>query len=127
MNQKLVLTPIILTIVAVASTLLVLSPSMTGNAQAQLHNDRNEYSTDYNSAYSHDDKNSKKSSDVNIQKIKCVNSNINVNGIDINQIPTDDLATAEAANEDGGAACAHGPGPRWRWRFLVWRSRRCSR
>lgn len=72
-------------IIAVASALLVLGPSI--NSQAQLYNDRNEYSTDYNNAYSHDDKNSKKSSDVNIQKIKCVNSNLNVNGIDISEIP----------------------------------------
>ena len=62
-NQKLLLVPIMLTIV-VASALLVLSPSI--NAQAQMYNDRNEYSSDYNMAYSHDDK---KNSGADIQKL----------------------------------------------------------
>lgn len=95
-----VLAPIILTILATG--LLVLNPSI--NAQAQMYNDRNEYSSDYNNDYSHDNKNSKKSSGVNIQKIKCVNSNLNVNGIDINQIPQDGTNTWDAVNEDGGVA-----------------------
>lgn len=109
-NQKLLLVPIILTI-AVASVLLVLSPSI--NAQAQMYDDRNEYSNDYNKAYSHDDKNSKKNSGPDIQKLKCVNSNLNLNGIDINQIPTDDLATAEAANEGGADATGAQNGNGW--------------
>jgi len=45
------------------------------------------------------------SSHTDIQKIKCVNSNINVNGIDITQIPQDGTATA-AANEGGTSADA---------------------
>lgn len=44
----------------------------------------------------------KKSSDVNIQNIKRVNSNINVNGIEITQIPSgpDDMTVAAAAAAD---------------------------
>jgi hypothetical protein len=43
-------------------------------------------------------------SHVDIQKIKCVNSNINVNGIDITEIPQD--ANALAAANEGGAGDA---------------------
>ena len=78
-----------------------------------MYNDRQEYSSDYNKYYSHDNKNIKKSSGVNIQKINCGNSNVNVNGIDINQIPTDDLATAETANEGGGPAANTQNGNGW--------------
>lgn len=44
----------------------------------------------------------KKSSDVNIQNIKRVNSNINVNGIEITQIPSgpDDMTVPAAAADD---------------------------
>jgi hypothetical protein len=35
-----------------------------------------------------------------IQKIKCVNSNININGVDITQIPQDNTALVAAANEE---------------------------
>ena len=53
-----------------------------------------------------------KKTNVNILKIKCVNSNINVNGIDITQIPRDDTATRAAANEGGaeGAYTQNGNG-----------------
>ena len=78
-----------------ATGLLALNPSMVG---AQQYGDH-QYGYDNN-------KYQKKSSDVNIQKIKCVNSNININGIDITQIPTDDLATAESANEGADATGA---------------------
>src|SRR5574339_205396 len=44
-----------------------------------------------------------KSSDVKVQKIKYVNSNINVNGIDITEIPPDGTTAAEAAENEGGA------------------------
>ena len=47
----------------------------------------NNYYKDYN-GYDYP-KDPKKNSHVDIQKIKCVNSNINVNGIDITQIPQD--------------------------------------
>ena len=48
----------------------------------------------------------KKRAYVDIQKLKCVNSNINVNGIDITQIPQDPTALA-AANEGGTAEAAN--------------------
>ena len=47
---------------------------------------------DYDYGY---EKHQEKSSDVNIQKIKCVNSDINVNGIDIKEIPHDATTTGE--------------------------------
>src|SRR5574339_1248751 len=57
--------------VIVATGLLVLNPlMMIGNAQTE------------------------------IQKIKCVNSNININGVDITQIPRDNTASVAAANEE---------------------------
>jgi len=71
-----------------ATGLLALNPSTITNANAQTYGDQYGYGN-----YQ------KKSSHTDIQKIKCVNSNINVNGIDITQIPTDDLATAESGNE----------------------------
>ena len=84
--------------IAVASALLVLSPAM--NAQAQMYENQYEYNNNNN------DHKTKKSSDVNTQKIKCINSNINVNGIDINQIPTDDLTTTETSYEGADATGA---------------------
>ena len=56
--------------------------------------------------YSYDKNHQKKSSHGDIQKISCVNSNINVNGIDITQIPEDATATA-AANEGAAADAAN--------------------
>ena len=92
--------------VMVAAGLLALSPSMIGNAQAQLYandygHDDNYYQDDNRYSY---DKKDQKSSHTDIQKIKCVNSNLNVNGIDVTQIPTD--ATALAAANEGGAGGA---------------------
>jgi hypothetical protein len=97
-NNKIVLASIV---VIVAAGLLALNPSMIGNAQEQMY-DNNYYQDD--NRYSFDKKESK-SSHVDIQKIKCVNSNINVNGVDITQIPQDDTATA-AANEEAAAVDA---------------------
>ena len=104
-NKKIVLASIT---VIVAAGLIGLSPStMIGDAQAQMY--ANEYGYDNNyyqddNRYSYDKK-EPKSSHVDIQKIKCVNSNINVNGIDITQIPQDGTTLA-TANE--GAADATG-------------------
>ena len=85
-NKKIVLTSIA---VIVAAGLLVLNPSIIGDAQAQA----------YNSEYEYDNYcPQEKSFHTDIQKIKCVNSNINVNGIDVTQIPQDNTAVA-AANE----------------------------
>ena len=79
-NNKVVLASIML---AVAATLLTLNPSMITTAQAEPYGDEYAY-----------DKHPEKTN-VNIQKIKCVNSNINVNGIDITQIPQDFATTNE--------------------------------
>ena len=101
-NQKVVFASITLII---AAGLMALSPSMIGNAQAQMYDNQYRHDNNYyqdDNKYSYDKK-EPKSSHVDIQKIKCVNSNINVNGIDIQEIPRDDIATT-AANE--GAADA---------------------
>lgn len=79
-NNKVVLASIML---AVAASLLTLNPSMITTAQAEPYGDEYGY-----------DKHPEKTN-VNIQKIKCVNSNINVNGIDINRIPQDFATTNE--------------------------------
>lgn len=79
-NNKVVLASIML---AVAASLLTLNPSMITTAQAEPYGDEYGY-----------DKHPEKTN-VNIQKIKCVNSNINVNGIDITQIPQDFATTNE--------------------------------
>ena len=81
-----------------ATSLIALNPSMIGNAGAQLYGDQYGY-----------DNHQKKSSHTDIQKIKCVNSNINVNGIDIRQIPQNGPDAAAATNEadaEGTAADA---------------------
>ena len=89
--------------VIVAAGLMALSPSIIGNAQAQMYDNRYGYDNNYyqdDNRYSYD-KNDPKSSHTDIQKIKCVNSNINVNGVDIRQIPQDGPGVA-AANEEAG-------------------------
>jgi hypothetical protein len=78
-NNKVVLASIML---AIGASLLTLNPSMITTAQAEPYGD--EYGYD-----NHPEK-----TNVNIQKIKCVNSNINVNGIDT-QIPQDFATTNE--------------------------------
>jgi len=78
-------------ILIVIAGLLVLNPSTITIVQAQM------YSYDY--GYDKDEK----KSDVNIQKIKCVNRNINVNGIDITQIPQDTTAASELQPNDQGS------------------------
>jgi hypothetical protein len=104
-NQtKIVLASITLII---AAGLLALSPSMIGNAQAQMYDNQYGYDNNYyqdDNRYSYE-KNDPKSSHTDIQKIKCVNSNINVNGIDITQIPHD--ATVLAATNEGGVEGAN--------------------
>lgn len=116
-NKRIVFASILGVILAIG--ILALNPSMIGNAQAQSYgyNDQYSYEDNYykdDNRYGYDNKHPKKNSDVNIQKIKCVNSNVNVNGIDITQIPQEpnDLATAanEATNEDGVANTQNGNG-----------------
>ncbi len=82
--------------VIIATGLLALNPSIIGYAQGQMYG---------NYEYGYDNNYPKKSSPGDIQKINCVNSNINVNGIDITKIPEDTTATA-AANEGIEAADA---------------------
>jgi hypothetical protein len=65
-NKKIVFVSILGAILATG--LLSLNPSTITNGGAQLYEDEYKY-----------DNQPKKSSDVNVQKIKCVNSNINVN------------------------------------------------
>ena len=92
-----------------AAGLLALNPSTITNAQAQMYDNQYGYDNNYyqdDNRYSSDN-HPKKSSHVDIQKISCVNSNINVNGIDITQIPEDTTATAESANEGAGPDAAN--------------------
>jgi hypothetical protein len=84
-----------------ATGLLALNPSLITNASAQVYQDRYGY-----------DKQPEKTN-VNVQKIKCVNSNINVNGVDITQVPQGSTALAstnEAGTEDASNA-QNGNGP----------------
>jgi len=69
-----------------ATGLLALNPSTITNAGAQLYGDQYGY-----------DNYKKKSYDVNVQKIKCINKNLNINGIDITEIPQvpDDMLAAQ--------------------------------
>ncbi|MGB9169676.1 MAG: hypothetical protein WCB31_12200 [Nitrososphaeraceae archaeon] len=75
-----------------ATGLVALNPSMVGNAGAQLYGDQYGY-----------DNHQKKSSHTDIQKIKCVNSNINVNGVEITRIPQEGSGVAAGAANEAGA------------------------
>lgn len=87
-NNKVLLASIML---AIGASMLTLNPSMFTTAQAQPYGDG------YGNGY---DKHSEKTN-VNIQKIKCINSNINVNGIDVNEVPQGDgLTASESANDE---------------------------
>ena len=91
MTTQKVLLVSILTVVEIG--LLVLSSSimmMVVNAQAQMYN--YVYEPVHYNVYP----DPKKSSDVNIQKIKCLNSNITVNGLDITQIQDGAIVAAGA-------------------------------
>ena len=104
-----------------ATGLLALNPSMIGNAKAEMYydeyddtyynddNNRHGYDSNYNyqddNRYSYDNNHQKKISNTNNQKINCIISNINVNGVDITQIPQDNNVLA-AANEGAGGADA---------------------
>jgi hypothetical protein len=90
MNKEKVVFP---SIILIASGLLTLGPSI--NTQAQIYD--LDLGNDHYKVYP----DPKKNSDVNVQKLKCVNSNINVNGIDMTEIPQN--PTALAATNVGGA------------------------
>jgi len=89
MNKEKVVFPSILLI---ASGLLTIGPSI--NTEAQIYDF--DFGNDHYKVYP----DPKKTSDVNVQKLKCVNSNINVNGIDITEVPQNPTALA-TANEGG--------------------------
>jgi endonuclease/exonuclease/phosphatase family metal-dependent hydrolase len=94
-NQKVLLVSI-MTVVAMG--LLILGSSiLIENVQAQLYN--YDPKTDQYTGFPDSRKNY---ADVTIQDINCFNSNININGIDVTQIPQDD------ANNDIPAAEATG-------------------
>jgi hypothetical protein len=84
-----------------ATGILALNPSIIEDAQAEMY--ANEYGHDisYNKYYPEP-----KSSHTDIQKIKCGNSNINVNGVDITKVPQDGTGVA-ASNEAGTADAAN--------------------
>jgi hypothetical protein len=91
-HQKLLLASIML---VVASGLMTVGTAGTiTNVHGQVYDF--DYGNDHYKAYLE-----LKSSHVDIQKIKCVNSNTNINGIDITKIPPD--PTAQAAANEGGA------------------------
>ncbi|HSF49168.1 MAG TPA: hypothetical protein VLA74_00265 [Nitrososphaeraceae archaeon] len=98
-NKKIVFASMLAAILATG--LLALNPSMKGIAQAQMYDSQYGYDNSYNNYYP-----DPKSSHVEIQKISCVDSNINVNGIDVTQIPSDNLGPS-AANEGGAADAAN--------------------
>jgi len=91
-NLKVVLGPLLVLIFIAA--LLILTPSIVGNVQAQMYGYQHE--NDHYKVYT-----DSKSSGVNLQNIKCVSSNVNVNGVDITQIPQDGTATTAEANKVG--------------------------
>jgi hypothetical protein len=85
-----------------ATSILALNPSTITNAGAQMYGDQYGYDSNYyqdDNRYGYDNNHPEKKN-VNVQKIKCVNSNINVNGVDITEIPQDG-AGVSAANEGG--------------------------
>lgn len=98
MNKEKVVFPSILLI---ASGLLTIGPSI--NTQAQIYDF--DFGNDHYKVYP----DPKKTSDVNVQKLKCVNSNINVNGIDITEVPQNPtaLATANEGSADETAKAAN--------------------
>ena len=90
MNKEKVVFPSVLLI---ASGLLTIGPSI--NTQAQIYDF--DFGNDHYKVYP----DPKKNSDVNVQKLKCVNSNINVNGMDITEVPQNPTALP-TANEGAG-------------------------
>src|SRR5574339_765427 len=98
MNKEKVVFPSILLI---ASGLLTIGPSI--NTHAQIYDF--DFGNDHYKVYP----DPKKTSDVNVQKLKCVNSNINVNGIDITEVPQNPtaLATANEGSADETAEAAN--------------------
>ena len=78
-------------IVLVAGTISTIVPSTTAFAQLEYKGYEDSYGKDHDK---------KKSAGINAQKIKCINSNVNVNGIDVNQ--KYDPNSLEAQGLEGG-------------------------
>jgi hypothetical protein len=109
--------PMLFATVMVAASVLALMTSVTTNAHAVP------YGSDFNDQYSYgygdksrynDDKYSyddPRDKSVSVQEIKCQNKNVNVNGIDITEIPHDTTTTDELqANEQGPNGGQNGNG-----------------
>ena len=94
-NQR-VLLVFILTVVETGLLVLGSSMIMIVNAQAQMYNYL--YEPHHYNIYP----DPKRSSDVNIQKIECFNSNITVNGLDITQIQDGAIVAAGANGVNDG-------------------------
>jgi len=95
-NRTIVFASILAAILATG--LLALNPSpIIISAGAQM----------YEEQYVYDNNNHPTKKSVNIQKINCVNSNINVNGIDITQIPQDSNALEATGNDATAAEAAN--------------------
>lgn len=115
-NKKIVLAPLLAAILAAG--LLFINPTSITNAQAQMYNDGygDRYSDDsyYKDYDRYDyDSHTKKSPDVSVQELECVNSDVNVNGIDLTKIQDPTTWGAEsglAANEADGPDGANGNG-----------------
>jgi hypothetical protein len=91
----------------VAAGLLIINPSTIQNTQAQTYANEYGYDSSQGNYYAEP-----KSSNVEIQKISCINDNKNINGIDITEIPQDNTAAVAAANQEGsdGANTQNGNG-----------------
>ena len=96
MTNQTVLLVFILTVVETGLLVLGSSMIMIVNAQAQMYNYL--YEPHHYNIYP----DPKKSSDVNIQKIECFNSNITVNGLDITQIQDGAIVAAGANGVNDG-------------------------
>ena len=96
MTNQTVLLVFILTVVETGLLVLGSSMIMIVNAQAQMYNYL--YEPHHYNIYPYP----KKSSDVNIQKIECFNSNITVNGLDITQIQDGAIVAAGANGVNDG-------------------------
>lgn len=81
----------------------ILFAGVSMNAQAEMYDDYNQYAYDnnYNNYYEES-----KNTQVEVQKISCINYNTNINGIDITEVPEDGTALA-AANEGAGPDTAN--------------------
>jgi hypothetical protein len=104
------------TVMVAASVLALITPSVTTNTHAVPYgsNFNDQYSDGYGdkSRYN-DDKysyNDPKDKSVSVQEIKCKSNNVNINGIDITEIPQEpnEMVAAEAATDATNAPNGNG-------------------